>query len=340
MPKLTKKFRTEPLRARGIRHYDELIHDQPREWLIKQFSHGADEYPVNVSRLMRNLIWQMRERVKRGDKPKLKELIRTYWYMYTKPTLARAGAISLKTDQYNQLIDALVNLVKDWDLMRYKDIGFSDDKSAMRQVGLNANIILIAEKAGHLDFLKQMRTRYQISTIALGGQPSLLNTEYFVDDLKRQKINIQRSFYLYTIVDYDPSGWIIRDAFISNLKHYGIKHIQCQDLVHPDQLTAQEVQDSRYPIPSAKIMRTKNKAWLERVHQRGYQNQKYLEEKDRKGNLTLYGLESEAISDVRLTVAFDAAIKNIIGKREKILKIMQLRQLQESIKRLIIHKVT
>ncbi len=46
------------LRKAGIRHYDKLIHDQPKRWLIKNFSQGADEYPVNVARLMRNIIWQ------------------------------------------------------------------------------------------------------------------------------------------------------------------------------------------------------------------------------------------------------------------------------------------
>lgn len=54
------------------------IYDQPREWLIKNFSQGADEYPVNVARLMRNIIWQTRERIVAGQKPPLKELIRTF----------------------------------------------------------------------------------------------------------------------------------------------------------------------------------------------------------------------------------------------------------------------
>jgi hypothetical protein len=41
------------LRKAGIRHFDVLIHDQPKEWLIKNFSQGADEYPVNIARLSR-----------------------------------------------------------------------------------------------------------------------------------------------------------------------------------------------------------------------------------------------------------------------------------------------
>jgi len=76
MPKRTS------LRA-GIRHYDVLIHDQPKEWLIKHFSAGADEYPVNVALLMRNIVWQTRERIVTKEKPTLHELVRTFWYMST-----------------------------------------------------------------------------------------------------------------------------------------------------------------------------------------------------------------------------------------------------------------
>jgi len=77
------------LRKAGIRHYDELIHDQTKEWLIENFSQGATDYPVNVARLlMRNIVWQTRERIVAGEKPPLKELLLTFWYMYVKPTLS------------------------------------------------------------------------------------------------------------------------------------------------------------------------------------------------------------------------------------------------------------
>ncbi|MEA1928010.1 MAG: hypothetical protein U9N73_07365 [Candidatus Auribacterota bacterium] len=57
------------LKAAGIRHFDDLIHDQSREWLQKYFKKGASKYPVNVARLMRNIIWQVRERIRYGEKP-------------------------------------------------------------------------------------------------------------------------------------------------------------------------------------------------------------------------------------------------------------------------------
>lgn len=74
-----KSSLAERLRKAGIRHYDDLIHDQPKDWLLKNFKAegAAPAYPINVSRLMRNLVWQMKERVSSGGKP-FNELLRTY----------------------------------------------------------------------------------------------------------------------------------------------------------------------------------------------------------------------------------------------------------------------
>ena len=61
------------LRKAGIRHYDELIHDQKKEWLVRNFRAGGRNppYPINVARFMRNLVYQMKERIERGEKAPL-----------------------------------------------------------------------------------------------------------------------------------------------------------------------------------------------------------------------------------------------------------------------------
>ncbi|RKY31356.1 MAG: hypothetical protein DRP68_05095 [Candidatus Omnitrophota bacterium] len=327
------------LRKAGIRHYDVLIHDQPKEWLIKNFKQGATDYPINVARLMRNIVWQTRERIVKGEKPPLKELIRTFWYMYIKPTLSRADSLTNETDQYAQLIDNLVYMVKDIQVMRYEDIGFRDENQAHRRVGANANIILFSEKLGHQDFLSDIADKYNVSILALGGQPSVLTSEYFVETVREAGVNLQRSFYLFSIVDYDPSGWIIRDAFVDNLKFYGITHTRVIDLIHPDMLTPEEIKMSRYRIPETAAMRAKNKAWLREVHKRNYKNQEYLEETIR-GKKVLYGLEAESISAKRLEAKLQELMVPLLGKSEDLLKIYELRKLDQAIKDLIIHKVT
>jgi len=351
----------ERLRKAGIRHYNELIHDQKKDWLVKNFKAegSAPTYPVNVSRLMRNLVWQMKERVAGGEK-EFHELVRTYWYMYVKSTLARAGALSAKTDQYKQLTENIVTMVKDFTLMTYKSIGFRDENEANKRIGVNANIIPFSEKLGHFNYLSDLNKQYNVSAIALGGQPSVMNIEYFVDDIKKAKsapqlvdrpkifampeaagakFNLKRSFYLYSIVDFDPSGWIIRDAFINNLAHYKIKNVKVHDLINPDMLTPEEIMLARYPIRAGADMEAKNKKWLADVEQRHYKNQKYLVE-EKNGKVKLYGLEAEAIATARITEKLKEVMLPVIGGNEEALKIYEMKNLNQAIKDLMIFKLT
>ena len=352
----------ERLRKAGIRHYDELIHDQKKDWLVKNFKAegAAPAYPVNVSRLMRNLVWQMKERVSSGEKP-FNELVRTYWYMYIKSTLARAGALSAETDQYKQLTENIVTMVKDFTLLSYKDIGFRDENAANKRIGINANVIPFSEKLGHFNYLSDLHKQYNVSAIALGGQPSVMNVEYFVDELKKaksapelvdrpkvfampeaggSKFNLKRSFYLYSIVDYDPSGWIIRDAFLDNLRHYKIKNTKVYDLINPDMLTPEEIMLARYPIRAGADMEAKNKKWLADVEARHYKNQKYLVEDLPGGKKKLYGLEAEAIATARITEKLKEVMLPVIGGNEEALKIYEMKNLNQAIKDLMIFKLT
>ena len=348
------------LRKAGIRHYDEQIHEQDKDWLIKNFkAEGAGpKYPVNVARLMRNLVWQMKERIATDEK-EFHELIRTYWYMYVKSTLARADSLSKDTDQYKKLTENIADMVRVFKLMTYKDIGFRDENEANMKVGVNANFIPFSEKLGHFGYLTELQQQHNVSVIALGGQPSVMNVEYFVDDLKKvksgqvladrpmmlrlpapaTKINLRRSFYLYSIVDYDPSGWIIRDAFIKNLNHYKIKNTKVYDLINPDMLSEEQIMLARYPIRAGADMEAKNKKWLADVSARHYKNQKHLvEEKD--GKVTLYGLEAESISTLKLTAALNEVMVPIIGGNEEALKIYEMKNLNQAIKDLIMFKLT
>ena len=329
------------LEKAGIRHYDELIHDQPHDWLIANFKEGADEYPVNVARLMRNIVWQLRERIQKGEKEPLRELIRTFWYMYVKPTLSRAGALAEKADQYAQLIDQIVDMVKEHQLLRYKDIGFRDENTNNWRLGANANIVLVAEKVGHLEFLLDLHAKYGVTVMALGGQPSVLTTEYFVDALGASGVNLQRSFYLFSIVDYDPSGWIIQQAFVNNLAFYGVKNVRLTELVNPDQLTAEEIIFSRYAVPTGKDMALKNESWLRQVRARKFKNQNLLEEQNPAGGApTLFGLEAESISTKRLATEVDRLVAPLLGQTEDLLTLYELKRLNQAVKNLILFKVT
>jgi hypothetical protein len=338
MKKLTES-QFKKIKALGIRHFDDLIHEQSKEWLIKNFSHGATTYPVNVTVLIRNIIWQLRERIESEDREPLKELIRTFWYMYIKPTLGRAGALNPKRDQYKDLVKQLVHLVVDKKVMSYADIGFRDDKKFNRQVGINSHVILFSEKLGHQEFLKEIADLHHVSIFALGGQPSALSAEYFVDDLKKHKVDLRRSFYLFSIVDYDPSGWIIRDAFIKDLVAYGIPNISYMDLIHPDMLTPEEIQYARYPIHENKRTAKKNTAWLRELKQMNYQNQIYLVPEMQRSKRILYGLEAESVSAKRLKETIKLNMSPYLGKNETAIRIYQLTNFNKSIQELILYKM-
>ena len=224
--------------------------------------------------------------------------------------------------------------------MQYKDIGFRDDNEVYRKVGLFANVIIFAEKLGHFNYLSNLFEQYHVSVIAMGGQPSVLNMEYFVDDIKASKINLRRSFYLFGIVDFDPSGWIDRDAFVKNLRHYGIKNIQTFELIHPDMLkTPEEVIQARYPIRAGPEMKEKNRRWYEEVTKRHYAFMKHLVEES-NGKRTLYGLESEAVSTERISVELERIMKPVIGGNEEKLKIYEMNNLDEANQELILFKAT
>ena len=187
--------------------------------------------------------------------------------------------------------------------------------------------------------LLDIHAKYDITIMALGGQPSLLSAEYFVDAIRAAGVSLKRSFYLFSLVDYDPSGWIIQQAFLNDLAFYGLSHTRTIELITPDRLTSDEVLGSRFRIPVPESMRTKNKNWLDQVHARQFKNQKYLEETTR-GAVTLYGLESESVSSQRLTAVLEAEMVPLLGQSDDLLKIYELRQVEQAIQELILYKVS
>ncbi|MFH1824047.1 MAG: hypothetical protein ABH873_02320 [Candidatus Firestonebacteria bacterium] len=292
------------LRREGIYYYEEIIHLQPKEWLIKEFGPGQD-YPVNISRLMKNIIWQIRTRIIQKQQPPVKGLIRSFWYAYIKPVLSRTNSLNQKVDQYPQMIQMFARLVQYLDLMRYKDIGFTDDNQSDRKIGINNHIILFAEKAGHYPLLQQIAENSEVTIISLGGQPSILSAEYFVDKMKAQGIDIRKSFYTFSLVDYDPSGWIIKNAFLNDLNFFGLKHIKRTDLILLKMFSKEEIESSKYLVPDPKEMKIKNRNWL----------------KESGGiNGELYGLEADAAPLERIEQLFNSYIQNLIESTEDIRK--------------------
>lgn len=296
---LAQETQREKLRAARIRDYDVPIHEQSADWLIENFKdqYTKEGQSITAALLMRNIIWQQRSLHVQGKVPPIRGNIRTFWYSHIKPVLGRTGVLS-DTD-YKDMIKAFTYLVKDLDLMRYKDFGFTDDNQHLRKIGKNHHIILFAEKSGAFGFLEDMQKKYSITVVALGGQPSVMSAEYFVDELKAEGIDIRQKFHLFTMVDYDTSGFIIRDAFLDDIQFYGLGRLEVQDLILPSLLDQQTRALQKFPLPDSQTMQEKNRKWLAQTN--GIDGE-------------LYGLESEAIPKETVEKLLANKIKDLLGK--------------------------
>lgn len=270
---LSRKQRT--LAKEEIKNYDLPIHEQPAFWLKEQFGPGK-KYPINLTRATKNILWQVHEEIRTGKQEPQRGIIRTFWYTHIKPVFARTDSLDPTSDQSEILSEALVELVRDHDLMRYKDFGFIDQNSGNRSLGQNLQILVIGEKHGKYPILREIAQELDATVLTLGGQPSLLSMEYLVDEYKKRGFDLRQTITAIFIVDYDPAGWIIRDAVLRDLQFYGMSNVKPIDIVLPTLFTKEELKLIQYPLPQQQ--KALNEKWLKRTN--GIQGQPFGFESD------------------------------------------------------------
>jgi hypothetical protein len=54
---------------------------------------------------------------------------------------------------------------------------------------------------------------------------------------------------LFSVVDYDPSGYWIARAFAAPLQAFGVQEVMLHPLIGPERLTAEQVALGRYALP-------------------------------------------------------------------------------------------
>jgi len=272
--KLTRKQRI--LMAEGIKTYDEPIHEQNKYWLKEQFGPGK-VYPINLTKATKNIVWQVRENIRKKKQEPIEGIIRTFWYTHLKPVFARTDSLNPETQRQADVLNkVLVKLVRERNLMRYKDMGFTDQNEGNRELGKNLNVMIIGEKHGKYPSLRRIARELNCTVLTLGGQPSLLSMEYLVDEYKQRGFNLQRNIYALFIVDYDPAGWIIRESVLKDLRFYGMSNIKPIDIVRPSLYTRKELELVKYPLPTSK--KVINEKWIKRTG--GIRGQPYGFESD------------------------------------------------------------
>lgn len=307
----------EILRKEKIRSYKVPIHEQSKEWLIREFGPGK-EYPIDLTLAAKNIVWQVRQQIRQGKQKPIQGIIRTFWYTHIKPVFARTKSFQAGKGHYRVLHNVLVDLVRERDIMRYKDMGFLNNNAGTVKIDKNWHVMLVGEKHGKYAVLEKIAKDLNCTTLTLGGQPSVLSMEYLVDDYKARGIDVRKSMYIIFVVDYDPAGWIIRDSVIHNLKFYGMKNIKIIDIIKPDILTAQEIELAKFPLPKGKEVI--NRKWMERTG--GI-------------NGAPYGFESDSVPFERLREKIIETAKPYVGDPEIIRRANVVLEISESINYLI-----
>ncbi len=248
----------------GINHIDQDIRSMSRSELLKNFGTQRTKR-VLVTKLIKNLIWQAYELISTNKQPAIEGNLRTFWYAWIKPVLARLpGALEAKKDPYDVMTQTFSEMVLDLKLFHYADFDFTDENWENRRIGTTRPAVLVfSEKRGWIRFLRELHEEIGVSVLALGGAPSALTSEYTANHINKALPEEQRAVRLIGIVDYDPSGAIIANAFQSQLIAAGLSISELNTVIHPRYYSAEEIKIARYPLPKGE--KTKKDKWLEQT---------------------------------------------------------------------------
>ncbi len=285
---------------------------------------------LHTSRLIRNLIWQDFNKLQRGELEPFYGNIRSYWYARVKPVLARARA-SKYAEKYDMMIGQFVGMVVDRRLFDYADFGFTDEGANNRALGRkNGHILLVAEKVGHFPLLQRIQRDYDVTIVALGGQPSALSSEYLLRELQEAGFAPDEAVPLLTIVDYDPAGDSIVRSFIWQMQAHGFQGEFVRiDLAHPDHMTEDQIRLNKFRLSRRKSERKKNQQWAART--RGLEPY---------GHGVLYGLEADAMPWAALTSSFEGSVEEHLEiDKEQVVRRRLKRELVDVMKELLLQRL-
>ena len=267
-----KKPIEQILAAEGMADYaQDLRHMAPAE--LTQLFAFASSGQLNTTRLIKNLVWQAYTWIRDGKREPIEGNLRSFWYTDVKPVLSRLG-LPVEGRRFTELVyDVFVELVTHHHLFAYRDLGF------------------LAEKAGRFALVRDLARASDATALALGGYPSSLATEYLLQALLRQQgvLGGARAapapLHLFSVVDYDPSGYWIEREFAEQLRALGVGEVTLHPLIRPERLAPERVHWSRYELK--KDAKTAN--WLQETGGIGGEP---------------YGLEADAFTKAEIRAAF------------------------------------
>jgi hypothetical protein len=254
-----EKTVSQILAVEGIADYPEDLRQLSAAELRRLFAF-ASSGKINATRVIKNLIWQAYTAIRDGRRAPIGGNLRSFWYTDIKPVLSRLG-VPVEGRRATELVyDAFVELVTRHHLFHYRDLGFLDEGAQTRAVGqTNGTCLLFAEKDGRFALVRDIAQAADATALALGGYPSSLATEYLVHALQQAGVLAERpALQLFSVVDYDPSGYWIAREFAAQLQAFGIQEVTVHPLIRPERVTTAQVALGRYVLPKG----SKTTNWL------------------------------------------------------------------------------
>jgi hypothetical protein len=144
-------------------------------------------------------------------------------------------------------------------LCTYVDFNFRDRDENTYHVGVyNPHILLLTEKDGLVSVMDDLRALYGCTTITTGGKPSFMSTNFLVGNMLKAGVDPNQTFVCLSVVDFDPTGYVIGTQFTRQLKECGLRKLHTfqqygataerQDLIQPGELSATAIAKGKYTL--------------------------------------------------------------------------------------------
>ncbi len=249
----------EKLKTLGISSFERDIRRFSEAELREHFG-AKSSGRIMLRPLFRAAIFQHYERVKSGVDSGGGNL-RSIWYRVLKPILSHMRDDDAhKMDPYQVMIRVFSELVVEHGLFRYSDLKVDDEQWEERRIGVKKpNVVVFAEKRGWVRFLREINEEFDVTSLALGGFPSAVTSEYtalHVGRAMRRKLPV----HLIGIVDYDPSGKWIAETFKKHLEAFGLEVASMLTMVDPKHFDPVDIEIFRFPLPGGQG--SKNEGWI------------------------------------------------------------------------------
>lgn len=286
----------EALRKLKIRHYDrDILREMTLEEIREHFGYKKPAVPPKLRKpvkkkprkpksefkieiLIKNIIWQVYQRIMAGWFPefvKRKGNIRGLWY-YIKTRLHRHKP--LRGRFYKTMIKMLARMVE-VGVVSYLDFHFRDLAQKEWHIGAeNLHAIVVCEKDSFAFLTEEYVVTYGCSALTMGGSPSLMSVDYFVQRLTKAGVDLSQKFILISIVDFDPRGEDAINDFVTKLELFGVRTFhrfrqyesdsyKRLDLIQPRHLTGEEFSSEglAYTLPSSEYNSKLGRSWFRRT---------------------------------------------------------------------------